>query len=480
MHASTHTHDDPTEKFDFSLLPHADSPLVPQAPDSGLTLLSTRDDEARTFIIVNGNVRYADDWRCYDAKTGALVCNSHYDGQNPYDKISSRLSMSGLSVESTGRCLISGLSSPIAISHSLLHRGRREVSLSGDVKFAVQRRSKLATASLARSFHVAVDGNVVLHIEGSAETQRINFVSAKREVVATARKPAKSLFAAGGWGGCELQLDVAPGVDHSAVLVALLALQQTPRSHIERMLGSFVYMPLDEGDACPSSPASTVASVASPVASSPSRATSPEKVQLLNCVSGARAKLSAAPKEQEAMVMAHPLNTVNGMPMQLQVEPCEWLVAGPYTVNGKPQLVALNWYEGKDGKEEACYGAGVMDNGKAVGYFAWAGKQDEMHGLTRDMLIRRRKNCHYVWARPGAVPEGAVPYEHDVEEGEEVAWHPWVLTRSNFWMVKQPAGSVGKCSFSKGKGWVAACGSTERFDIDDGLVLYEVLQAALQ
>ncbi|PSC74436.1 domain precursor [Micractinium conductrix] len=225
--------------------------LVPQQPEAGLKLAGLHTKEPRQFVFKSAHLS-AEDFRIF-SKEGRLLCVSHHMGKNPYDSLDP-LGLSNQLQRDEWKSLTwctgyHGMPS-FKIRPKLLSRhGRQHVvdANGGKVFFSVGNKSRLSTQSLRHNME-ACEGEgetEVYALETDLAGRTLQFKNAKGELVAIAQKSTKALILNATLGaGSEMVLDVAAGVDWTAIVACMMAVQQVGAHVAKDAFSNYVAMPL--------------------------------------------------------------------------------------------------------------------------------------------------------------------------------------------------------------------------------------------
>ncbi|KAL2644511.1 hypothetical protein R1flu_012098 [Riccia fluitans] len=231
---------DPNFLVELALGPPNPS-LVPQQPRTGLTLGGQYSSGPRSFVFKKAHFSF-DDNRIFD-ESGELVLVTHHPGKNPYDALDPLgLANTDSVVAPLGEwesfCDATGYRGmpdfKVRAAHMSLHGRQYVQDPEGNVTyFNVSKMSRLKTMSLRHNLQVCKgDGKdlvytVLLDLTGRS----IQLVNEREELEAIMTKSTKTLIMNAAFGaGSELQIDVAPGVDWTAILAVLIGIKQVGKS----------------------------------------------------------------------------------------------------------------------------------------------------------------------------------------------------------------------------------------------------------
>ncbi|KAL3697691.1 hypothetical protein R1sor_011767 [Riccia sorocarpa] len=215
--------------------------LVPQQPGTGLTFGGQFSYAPRQFVFKKAHFSF-DDSRIY-AENGEIVLITHHLGKNPLDSIDPLgLANTDQVVAPFGewdsKCNATGYhgmpSFRVRPAHVSIHGKQYVQDSSGGVTyFNVSKMSRLRSKSIRHNLKVCMgdskDGvyDVLLDLAGRS----IQLVNKRNELEAIITKSTKNMILNAAFGaGSELQIDVAPGVDWTAVLAILIGIRQVGKS----------------------------------------------------------------------------------------------------------------------------------------------------------------------------------------------------------------------------------------------------------
>jgi hypothetical protein len=224
--------------------------LVPQAPGSGLTL-GGQFCYAETRFIWK---KTQDDNRIFDA-TGRLMAVSYHYGKNPYES----LDPLGNAIQSnpTGEwdsvCYIGGYNGMPDLKvrpKTLSLHGRQYIrDASGEITFCnVAKQSRLHSMSIRHNFAVFAceeEEKPVYTILVDITGRTMQVMNDRDERIALLQKSATPLLLNASLGtGSEFTVDVAPGVDWTAILAIVIGLHQVGKNIFKDGFNNFVVQPL--------------------------------------------------------------------------------------------------------------------------------------------------------------------------------------------------------------------------------------------
>ncbi|KAL3697692.1 hypothetical protein R1sor_011768 [Riccia sorocarpa] len=215
--------------------------LAPQKPGRGLVLGGQYSYQPRSFVFKKAHFSF-DDNRIFD-ESGELVLVTHHPGKNPLDAVDPLgLANTDAFLAPVGEweslCDATGYrgmpSFRVRAAHMSLH-GRQYIQdpQGNATYFNVCKMSRLKTMSLRHNLKVCKGDSkdlvykVLLDLTGRS----IQLVNETDELEAIMTKSTKNLILNAAFGaGSELQIDVAPGVDWTAILAVLIGIKQVGKS----------------------------------------------------------------------------------------------------------------------------------------------------------------------------------------------------------------------------------------------------------
>ncbi|KXZ45208.1 hypothetical protein GPECTOR_57g498 [Gonium pectorale] len=201
-----------------------------------------------------------DDYRVWEAPTGQLVAVSHHFGKNPYSSLDP-LGLSGTVAHHDNKvgewesvCHVSGYRGMPALKirpKTMSAHGRQYIQdASGQHTHCnVGKESRLKSMSVRHNLAVrrGRDKEVVYRILVDLSGRTMQVVNAADELVALMHKsPSAMLLSAAFGGGSEVLLDVAPGVDWTAMVALMIGVKQVGAHFVSDAIGNFVTQPLQE------------------------------------------------------------------------------------------------------------------------------------------------------------------------------------------------------------------------------------------
>ncbi|KAG0628621.1 hypothetical protein M758_1G040300 [Ceratodon purpureus] len=225
--------------------------LVPQRPGTGIVVGGQYCDRETRFVWKKAHLS-VDDNRIFDTE-GRLMCVSHHYGKNPYD------SLDPLDVipdnplgDWESICYISGYHGmpdlkvrPKGLS---IHGRQRILDASGEVTVCnIARLSRLKSKSIRHNLAVFAGDeekeptySILLDLAG----RTIQLVNQNDERIAVFTKSVQTLILNAALGvGSEFAIDVAPGVDYTAVLAICIGLHQVGKHYAKDAFSNFLVQP---------------------------------------------------------------------------------------------------------------------------------------------------------------------------------------------------------------------------------------------
>ena len=220
--------------------------LVTQAPGSGLTMGGQFCSRETRFIWRTAQLT-ADDNRIFDA-TGRLMAVSYHYGKNPYESLDP---LADPTEEWDSICYIGGYNGMpnLKVRPKLfsLH-GRQYIrDASGKITFC-----NIAQQSRPNSKHFAVFAGeqterpvYTILVDMAGRTMQV--MNARNERIALLQKPVRTLLVNAFLGvGSEFTIDVATGVDWTAMLAIVIGLHQVGKSLFKDAFNNFLAQPLQD------------------------------------------------------------------------------------------------------------------------------------------------------------------------------------------------------------------------------------------
>lgn len=236
------------------------APLVPQQPSAGLSLGGRFLQTPGRFIFKKAHLS-AEDNRIFNADNGELVCCAHHFGKNPYDALdplgisnqNEYWQRSHILGEWESICHVTGYhgmpSFKVKPKTFSIH-GRQLIMDHGGQQtfFNIAKQSRFKTMSVRHNLVVCkgdteVDVYVIL-VDMVGRSMQI--VNEKEERVAFIQKSMKTLIMNAAFGaGSELMIDIAPGVDWTAILAIVIGLKQVGEHFLKDAASNFVLNPAE-------------------------------------------------------------------------------------------------------------------------------------------------------------------------------------------------------------------------------------------
>jgi len=231
--------------------------LVPQQQNStGIRLSGVYFSTPKRYVLKKARMS-RDDNRIFDVDSGHLVYVSHHLGKNPYDafdpldltNLDAHYSVNGGEWESV--CYVSGqdpFPSFKVRPKKLSRHGRQYVKLDGSIIMNVGKMSKFKTMSMRPHFMVGRGSDtseVVYKCVADIVGRTIAITNENDELVAQMTKTNKAMIKTAVFGsGSESTIDIAPGVDCSAILALVYAIGQVGKHYVSDAFNNFFVDPL--------------------------------------------------------------------------------------------------------------------------------------------------------------------------------------------------------------------------------------------
>lgn len=215
------------------------SNLVPQKRGSGIVKDGTYFSETKRYVLKKAHFSMAD-FRIFDTD-GNMVMNSHHPGNNPLDGVdplglaNTEAVFSPLG-EWDSLCDVTGYSNDcssfkVRPKKMSMHGRQRVKQMSDDsVVMNVGKISRVKTMSMRHSFELCrgddKDDEVYTAV-GDLLGRSFSFYNEKKELVAIMAKTKKALILSAALGaGSENTIDIAAGVDCSAIIAGVFGILQ--------------------------------------------------------------------------------------------------------------------------------------------------------------------------------------------------------------------------------------------------------------
>uniref|UniRef100_A0A7S1ZSE6 Uncharacterized protein n=1 Tax=Trieres chinensis TaxID=1514140 RepID=A0A7S1ZSE6_TRICV len=232
--------------------------LVPQERNSGIRVTGVYFDEPKRYVLKKALMSREDN-RIFDKETGRIVMVSHHPGKNPYEGFDPL----GLSDDSrwnhkpTGGewecvCDVSakGPFRSFSIRPKALSRhGRQNIKIGKATVMNVGKMGKLKSMSARPHYIVGrgTDDDPVYTLVADMMGRTVSITNDKGELVAQMAKTSKALIKTAVFGsGSESTIDIAPGVDCSAILMIVYGLGQVGEHFMKDALGNYISDPLKD------------------------------------------------------------------------------------------------------------------------------------------------------------------------------------------------------------------------------------------
>lgn len=234
--------------------------LKPQQPGSGLILSNQCSSQPRRFVFKKAHLS-RDDFRIFDGSSGRPVAVLHHFGKNPYEKLDP-LSLGNFSDahqhmlgEWESVCTVTGYNGMPSLKirpKGISRHGRQNVYDGSGQRhlFNIGKESKLKAMALRSNLAVRGPGDnkdVLYRVLPDLMGRTLQIVTPNDELVCFVQKSTKALIQEAALGsGSEMMIDVAPGVDWSAMIAVIMAVQQVGAHFVKDALGNFVLDPLKD------------------------------------------------------------------------------------------------------------------------------------------------------------------------------------------------------------------------------------------
>eukprot|EP00127_Corallochytrium_limacisporum_P001720 Clim_evm57s77 gene=Clim_evmTU57s77 len=232
--------------------------LKPQDPEKTIKYAGKFLKENTRFIFKKAHLS-RDDYRIFDSK-GQLVLVSHHEGKNPYDSldpynVGSDQTRWGSLGELKSLCEVTGYHGmprfKVRPVNMTMHGRQRVIDLSSNkVILNVAKQSRVSTMSVRHSYEVNDGDNKdpdIYRIVADMSGRTFMWINENDEQCVFVQKPTKTLILNAAMGkGSELTIDIAEGMDWTAVLAGLIAMKQVGEHLVKDVLDNFVVEPLTE------------------------------------------------------------------------------------------------------------------------------------------------------------------------------------------------------------------------------------------
>lgn len=235
--------------------------LVPQSKDSGIKMSGVYFDNTKRYVMKSCHLS-KDDVRVLDVDTGKVVYVSHHPGKNPYDSLDP-LGLgnteakhqihggeweSSCDVTSRHRRMASFKVRPKALSrHGRQYIKKMKGEGDNAIMMNIGKKSKLSTQSLRPHFSVGKgkEGEDDYTVVADMMERTFAIRNNKDEVVAQVAKTTKAMIQTAVLGaGSESTIDIAPGVDCSAILAIVFGLGQVGAHFVKDAATSYIVDPI--------------------------------------------------------------------------------------------------------------------------------------------------------------------------------------------------------------------------------------------
>lgn len=212
--------------------------LVRQSRDSGLRLFGVYHNRPKRYVLKSAHMS-REDLRIFDVDTGRVVLVSHHPGKNPYDALDPLGVTNVDQYYQVGGGEWSSICNVTASGHGFRNfsirpkawsrHGRQHVKVGDEVVMNVGKLSVLKTMSLRDQFMIAraSSSDPVYTCVADMLGRSVMIRNQEEQLVAVMAKTKKALILTAAFGaGSESTIDIAPGVDCSAILAAIFAMSQ--------------------------------------------------------------------------------------------------------------------------------------------------------------------------------------------------------------------------------------------------------------
>ena len=234
--------------------------LVPQERGSGIVLKGIYFDKPKRYLMKKAHMS-KEDVRIFDVDSGKVVLVSHHPGKNPYDKLDplglsnsdAKYTRHTMGAEWEAACDVTGRGGGMPSfkirPKSISRHGRQYIKQNNETIMNIGKVSKIKTMSLRDHFMVGrgdskdIEYLIVADMVGRTFTIRND----KDQVVAQVAKTTKAMIKTAAFGsGSESTIDIAPGVDVSAMLAIVYGIGQVGHHYAKDGFNSYVAEPLKE------------------------------------------------------------------------------------------------------------------------------------------------------------------------------------------------------------------------------------------
>lgn len=233
--------------------------LIAQKPGSGIVISGAYvpAGQPKRFVMKKAHLSDAD-YRMWESPSGRLVAVSHHVGKNPYESLdplglSNEVNRHNSKIgEWESMCQVSGYCGMPTLKlrpKSMSMHGRQYVQdARGNQTYCnIGKESRLKSMSVRHNLAVrrGKEKEVVYRILVDLYGRTMQIVNTNDELVAIIQKSPTALVMNAAFGqGSELFIDVAPGVDWSAILAIAVGMKQVGEHFIKDAFSNFVSAPL--------------------------------------------------------------------------------------------------------------------------------------------------------------------------------------------------------------------------------------------
>ncbi|KAK9818123.1 hypothetical protein WJX72_007473 [[Myrmecia] bisecta] len=230
--------------------------LTPQQPGTGPRLGGQYHNATHRYIFKKAHMSN-EDFRIFDGQSGALMCVLAHEGKNPYGSLdplgfSNAASYNGPFGEWASMARVAGYNGMPSFKirpKTLSRHGRQYIQdpQGRQTFFNIAKQSRFKTMSIRHNLEVCQgdtdkeEYSIWLDLAG----RTIQIVNGREERLAHIEKSMQTLIMNAALGhGSEMTIDVAAGVDWTAVLAIVMGIQQVGKHFVKDALGNFVVNPL--------------------------------------------------------------------------------------------------------------------------------------------------------------------------------------------------------------------------------------------
>lgn len=231
--------------------------LVPQQPGSGMVLAGRFDHQPHRFVFKKAHMS-RDDFRIFDAESGRVVAAMYHFGKNPYGSLDP-LSLGNFTDafdnklgEWDSLCGVAGYNGMPSLKvrpKTISRHGRQFVyeEYTGTLLFNIGKESKLKNLAIRSNLAIRKGDTkeVLYRILPDLLGRTLQVVNPNGDLVCFIQKSTKTLIMEATLGaGSEMVIDVAPGVDWTAMVAIVMALQQVGAHFVKDAFSNYVVGPL--------------------------------------------------------------------------------------------------------------------------------------------------------------------------------------------------------------------------------------------